>query len=217
MEFFLLDNGNIIAPDGTEYVFLKNEGFVEVFGAHTLLGKVINEEPPSFVKDYGWDEGMYACENDPDLRILMRIVPNSEWRAYYRRADLPNVDLSLNKCTRFEFVGYMETDLWPWYTPDIRHLSCNEGITDLEEIKAFLSDIRRQKSPDRAGLWDLVEWPDSSCYMFGKVHGYIEGEPNLAIPLYVYSFDDKAYSIQLDNGKEYVLPEKWLHALIAKP
>jgi hypothetical protein len=36
-------NGGLVAPDGTEYTFLCNEGFLELLGTKQLIGKVSGE------------------------------------------------------------------------------------------------------------------------------------------------------------------------------
>ena len=40
------------------------------------------------------------------------------------------------------------------------HAACGHGLTDREEIAAFLADVRSQKSPDEAGLYELVKRED---------------------------------------------------------
>ena len=76
-----------------------------------------------------------------------------------------------------------------------------------------------KKTAKEAGLYDLVKAPDGrleNCYKMGKVYGCFKDEPNLAVSFSVTSFNDKAYSIRLDNTYEYVLPEKWLAELIKR-
>jgi len=209
--------GIIIAPDGTEYVHLANEGFVTTFGSHVLFFKIEGEDPYLGHLDSMTETGLYSCEGDPDLSILMRIIPNNEWRAYYRKASLPKLDLSPDNCVRLELVGYREIFSSDWINPSIEHMSCGAGITEKNDIKAFLADVRSQKSPEEAGLYDLVRKPDGffeNCYMYGKVYGYFKDEPNLAVPFTVWSYDDKAYSIDLGD-RAYVLPVKWLPMLTA--
>ena len=214
-QFIRLANGNIAAPDGTEYAHLANEGIVATFGAHDFLGRVKGDA--FFLRHLRgmWRAGMYSCEDDPDRTILMRYIPHNEWAAYYRKASLPEIDLSPDNCIRFELIGYKEIHDSGYYTPDVEHMSCNNGLTGKDEIQTFLADVRSQKSPDEAGLYELVRQPSGileNCYKYGVVYGFFENEVNLAIPLDVTSYNDEAYSICLGE-QEFVLPEKWLDAL----
>ena len=213
--FMINDTGTIIAPDSTEYIHLGNEGNIVTFGNCTFVGKIEGEKKLFVNLNYRIETGMYSCEGYPDYEILIRIIPDSQWVAYYRKASLPELDLSPDNCIRFEFIKWEDTHYGDSYTPDIAHMSCNEGISDNEGIKAFLEDVRSQKSPMEAGLYDLVRNTDGmlqNCYNYGIVYGYFKDEPNLAIPFYVTSYNDKAYSISIE-GQEYVLPEEWLTAL----
>lgn len=208
--FFIKTDDIITAPNGTEYKFLANEGFVCVFGNTEFVGKIKGEKSSFYHLSMKIETGLYSCENDPEQNILVRNVPDSEFRSFYRKASLPDIDLSLDNCIRFELIKGNE------YEIDINHMSCNEGIVDSDDIAAFLVDIRSQKTAKEANLYDLVRKPDGileNCYHLGVVYGYIKDEPNLAIPLYVTSYNDKAYSISLDQSHEYVLPEKWISEL----
>lgn len=114
---YFMQNGVIIAPDGTEYIHLANEGLIVAFGNSTL----------------------------------------------------PQLDLSPDNCIRFEFIKWENIHRGDSYTPDIMHMSCNEGIKNKDEIKEFLEDIRSQKSPNEAGLYDLVRKPGGmleNCYKY---------------------------------------------------
>ena len=212
-KFDLLDNGNIVGQDGTEYVYLAREGSVATFGEKTFIGKIKGEKP--YLNHLGGRSktGMYCGEGDSDLRILRRTLPDSEWASFYRKASLPELDLSIDGVIRLELIRYSEVHIENGLAPGIEHLSCDEGIKDLDEIKGFLEDIKNQQAPIEAGLYDLVKNSDGvfeNCYCYGYVYGYIKDEPNLAIPLRVMSFDDKAYSIWIE-GQYYVLPEEWLN------
>jgi len=211
VKFIELGNGNIVALDGTEYVHLANWGFVTAFGSHTLLGKLKGER--RYLRHLGGkiETGMYSCEGDQDSEILMRILPDSEWYAYYRKAFLPALDLSPDNCVRFEIISEK------WITPGIEHMSCNEGIKG-DDVAAFLADVRSQQSPEEAGLYDLVRKPNGrfeNCYRLSG-YGYFENEPNLAMQFSVTSYNDKAYSLGFAYEDEYVLPEKWFHMLMAE-
>ena len=98
---------------------------------------------------------------------------------------------------------------------DAVHLSCSEGIIDPSMIADFLSDVRRQKTPEQVGLYDLVVPSDDGRNIIGQcgvIYGFFEEEPNVVIRMDVYSFSDQAYSVKIE-GKEYVLPEKWVERL----
>jgi hypothetical protein len=73
----LLDNGNIIAPDGTEYIILASEGIITTFGERKLLGKIAGERTKLFHLGGSWETGMYSCA-DANFDILYRIKPDSE-------------------------------------------------------------------------------------------------------------------------------------------
>lgn len=206
VDTFIKEENKIIAPDGTEYIFLANEGKVVTFGSSNFLGKIKGEKAYFTHLSTKIKTGLFSCENDLDKRNLVRSIPDSEWKAYYRQVDLPELDLSPNNCVRFELVR------GSGYEVDIKHMTCNEGIVKPDEIKAFLEDVRSKKTAEEAGLYDLVRRPDGfleNCYLYGSVYGYFKDEPNLAVPFVVTSFNDMAYSIRMDGGKEYVLPEKW--------
>jgi hypothetical protein len=207
-----LDSGNILAPDGTEYAFLAREGIIETFGDHRFIGKIKWEKSTLNHMGGSWETGMYSCENDLELNILYRIEPYSEWASYYRKISLPEIDLSLENCIRLEFIHNKEIKSFENnLSPDINHMSCNEGISDFEDIRKFLFDIRKQKTVGEAGLYELIKKPNGyleNCYLLGYVYGYFKDEPNLAVSLTIWSFNDLTYSIDLDR-MQYVFPEEW--------
>ena len=208
--FTKTEDNYIVSADGTEYVFLANEGLVYTFGATKFLGKIKGEKSSFTHLSSRVETGLFSCENDPDQNILVRSVPDNEWKAYYRKASLPPIDLSPDHCIRFELIKGRTYDI------DIKHMDCGEGIATHEDIKAFLADIRSQKTAQEENLYELVKKPDGrleNCYELGVVYGYFKDEPNLAVPFYVTSFNDKAYSIRMDGMHEYVFPEKWLSEL----
>ncbi|MBR5188338.1 MAG: hypothetical protein IKW18_07695, partial [Clostridia bacterium] len=91
----------------------------------------------------------------------------------------------------------------------------NRGITECEQ---FLNEIKNGQTATEAGLYDLVKQPDGmlkNCYVYGYVCGVVQDALNLVIPLEVTSFDDKAYSIIIDDT-EYVLPQEWIDQLITE-
>lgn len=213
-EYFIKTNDNLItAPDGTEYKFLAYEGSACVFGSTEFIGKIKGEKSSFYHLSMKIETGLYSCENDPERNILVRNVPDSEWKSFYRKASLPDIDLSPENCIRLELIKENA------YEIDIKHMSCNEGITDSKEIAAFFADVRSQQTAEEANLYNLVKKPDGmleNCYKLGVVYGYFKDEPNLAVSFHVTSYDDKAYSISLDEPYEYVLPAKWIHELMNK-
>ncbi len=196
---FQKHNGNYRSPAGTEYEFLCNEGFLYYLGHPTLAGRT----------PLGRTQ-FCSIQEDPTDHILIVDSEDSEWFSIYRRADLPAFDYSLENCVRLELFPFN------YLTPvDPIHATCQEGITDPEEIFAFVSDIRSQKNPREAGLYDLVRKPDGmleNCYGCAVIYGFFEEEPYLAIPMPVTSYNDLAYSVSIGN-EEYVLPEEWLQKL----
>ena len=67
---------------------------------------------------------------------------------------------------------------------DVIHTTCDDGIVEASEIAEFLSDVRSQKDPREAGLYDLIKKPDGmleNCYVYGVIYGFFEEEPNLAV------------------------------------
>ena len=197
--FQKLDNGNYRTPSGTEYAFLCNEGFLYYLGHQTFEGEAPADQ-----------NRFYSITEDPTDHILIGFLEDSEWYSIYRRADLPAFDYSLENCTRLELFSHN------YLTPvDPAHASCQEGITDPDEIAAFMSDVQSQKDPREAGLYDLVQKPDGSlenCYSCAVIYGFFEEEPYLAVPMTVTSYNDLAYSISIGN-EEYVLPEEWFQKL----
>lgn len=202
--------GTLIGPDGTEYAFLANEGSLYYLGELEFYAYVEGEAHEHFHLGVAFQTGMFSIKGDDTRNVLVRERPDSEWFSLYRKASLPDFDYSIDNCTRLELVPDS------WHTIG-EHVACGGGITDSEEIRAFLSDIRSQKSATEAGLYNLVKQPAGfykNCYGLGEVYGFFEGEPCLALCLYVTSFDDQAHSIGLDHV-DRVLPEEWLPRLLA--
>jgi len=210
----LLNNGNIIAPDGTEYIFFSPDGFIDTFGERKLLGKIAGERLQLYDLDRAWETGMYSCD-DTNLDILYRIKPNSEWGAYYRKASLPAIDLRIENCVRLEFIRQFIIHFENNISPDRSHISCNDGIINSDEINLFINEIKKQKSPQEAGLYDMVRNEKGmleNCYSLGCIYGYFDHQTNLAVEFRVWSFNDLAYSVDTNFGK-YVLPIEWLEKL----
>lgn len=200
-------NDNIVSDSGVEYALLANEGILYYLGDLEFVGSVKGEEKTSQHLGLSYQTGMFSIKGADNDNILIRHAPNNEWFAIYRRASLPNFDFSVDSCIRLEFVpgiGDIEEDAV--------HTSCGDGITDQSEVSTFLSEIRMQKDPREAGLYDLIRKPDGwleNCYVYGMLYGFFEEEPNLALRMEILSFNDLAYSISIE-GNEYVLPAEWL-------
>ena len=200
-------DGIIISSSGEEYAFLCNEGALVYLGEISHEGHIHGEKTILRHMSSLILTGMYSVESATD-DIMVRVYPDSEWYAIYRKASLPEFDMTIDNCIRLEFVD-------EGYPRDASHLTCGKGITDPEVISEFLTDIRSQPDPDEAGLYDMITKPNGlleNCYGYGVVYGFFEEEPNLAVRLYVTSYNDLAYSIDF-GFEEYVLPEEWLERL----
>jgi len=223
--FVQLDNRNIIAPYGTEYVRLSMTPFVTFFGSKNFVGGVADEGSlPNIWAP--WELGMYSLDGDDNLGILLRMHPRSDNWLFYRKASLPPLDLSLDNCIRFELIRELHTNRNGYFSHDLAHMSCGMGITDPDKIQAFLADIRSQPTAREAGLHDLVRRPDGryeNLVHYGTVFGFFENVANLAVPLRIDSFNGEAYAISFHYIDDYgnlarlrtrrVLPEEWLDIL----
>ena len=149
---------------------------------------------------------MYSVNDSQD--VLVRYFPDNEVAAIYVKSDLLRTEVAIDNCVRFEFVkGSLSND-------EETTIS-NKGITECEK---FLNEIIGGQKAEDAGLYDLVKQPDGmlkNCYVYGYVCGVLQEDVNFVIPLEVMSFDDKAYSIRIDDV-EYVLPQEWIDKLITK-
>ena len=209
--FTKTENGNLISASGIEYAFLANEDTLYYLGNLEFAGSVYGEENTSTHLGVPYQTGMFAIDGAGTDNILIRYFPDDEWFAVYRKTSLSDFKISTDNCIRFEFIPGMGL-------PDESaiHISCGNGITDPFEISTFLSEIRMQQDPREAGLYDLIEKPDGTlenCYLYGVIYGFFEEEPNLALRMEVTSYNDMAYSINMDDN-EYVLPPEWLQKLI---
>lgn len=204
------EDGNIVSNSGVEYTFLANEGKLYYLGELEFVGSVQGEEKTSQHLGLSYQTGMFKIKNADNDNFLIRYTPDNEWFAIYRKTSLSDFDYSVDNCIRLEFLsGTGRTG------EAFIHTTCGDGISDRSEIRAFLSEIRSQKNPRDAGLYDLIKKPDGmleNCYLYGEVYGFFEEDPNLAVRMEVFSFNDLAYSISIE-GKDYVLPEEWLQKL----
>lgn len=208
--FTKTEDGRLISPSGTEYVHLANEGFLYYFGDLTFLGGVEGETKESQHLGFSYQTGLFSISTDESHNILVRRSPNNEWFSIYRKATLAPFDYSVDNCVRLEFViedGYLERDE--------AHMTCGSGLTNKTEIATFLTAVRAQQNPRDAGLYDMITKPDGmlrNCYVYGVVYGFFEEEPNIVVRMVITSYNDLAYSIQIE-GQEYVLPDEWLQRL----
>lgn len=195
---------------GTDYAYLATEGTLYYLG-ELEFETGIDGEPESFGHLLGTIQtGLYSIKGAGTDNILIRYRPDNEWAAIYRKSDLPPLDYSADNCCRLEFVksGF---DL----IADAVHVSCGDGISDPSVIADFLSDVRRQQTPDQAGLYNLIHSSDDGFKTIcqrGVIYGFFREEPYVAVRMPVYSYSDQAYSISIE-GKDYVLPEKWVGLL----
>lgn len=201
---------NVVSLSGEEYEFLTFGYNLYYIGGLKSEGSVKGEKQLPEEWSYYYKAGLYSINIDQTCDVLIRIFPDNEWFGVYRRSGLPPFDFSADNCVRFEYVAHDgEIDI------DTKHKTCGKGITDKAEIAEFLADVRSQKDPDEAGLYDLVRRPDElllNCYGCGYICGYFEEEPNLVLRMGVTSYNGKAYSVYFE-GKEYVLPNEWIEKL----
>lgn len=209
-EFIRDTDGNIVSASGDVYAWLTSEGFLYYLGELEFVGSIQGEEKTSEAMGCSYQTGMFAAKGSDNNNILIRRPPNDEWFHIYRKTSLPSFDFSVDNCIRLELV--FENRYWD---NDAIHTTCGDGIADASEIAKFLSDIRSQKDPHEAGLYDLVTKPDGmyeNCYVYGAIYGFFEEDPNLVTRMEITSYNDLAYSISIE-GKEYVLPTEWLQKL----
>lgn len=205
--FTITEDENLVSESGEEYAFLANEGSVYYLGDLEFQGRVKGETKVSQHLGYSYQTGLFAIKNAETDNILIRRIPNNEWYSIYRKASLPSFDFSVDNCIRLEFVSRIGNT-----ESDAVHTTCGDGIVDTSEIADFLSDVRSQKDPHDAGLYDLIRKPDGmleNCYVYGLIYGFFADEPDLVIRMRITSYNDLAYSVSFE-GKEYVLPNEWL-------
>lgn len=199
-------NKTIVADNSTEYTLVGHEDRVWCFGEWNFLGHIKGEKKAFVHLTSMIKTGMYSVDGKQD--ILVRYFPDNEFAAIYVKSDLLKTEVVLENCIRFVFIKASRTN------DNNETLSSKKGIT---ECKQFLSEIKSGQKASDAGLYDLVEQPDGkfkNCYVYGHVYGVIQEDVNLVIPLEITSFDDKAYSINIDDI-EYVLPKEWMDKLTA--
>lgn len=204
------ENDTLLSASGTKYAHLANEGALYYLGELVFQGSVNGEPKNSQHLGISYKTGLFSIQNDETCNVLVRYSPNNEWFRIYRKASLPSFDFSIDNCVRLELIlGIGDT------VKDNIHTICGKGINGKTKIAEFLSDVRSQKSPKDAGLYDLITKPDGmleNCYTYAVIYGFFEEEPNLAVRMEVTSFNDLAYSVTIDD-KESVLPELWLERL----
>ena len=204
-------SSSIVSTAGIEYAPLAYEGKLYYFGALEFCGGV-NGEPKTTPHNVNAPKqtGLFSIKDSKTDNILIRHVPYSEWFLIYRKASLPDFDFSVDNCVRLELVTGES-----YLNRNPVHANCGEGITDKAEIKRFLADIRSQKSPLEAGLYELIKKQNGTlenCYSYAVIYGFFAEEPDLVICMTITSYNDLAYSVSIED-KEYVLPEAWLQKL----
>ncbi|MBR3594029.1 MAG: hypothetical protein IKL44_05060 [Clostridia bacterium] len=211
--FTQCENGNLLSSTGTEYTFLAMEYdliFLGEIDEDGFLGGVKGEESIPTYEDDLYKFGLYSLKNDDTHNIIIRDFPDNEWCGIYRKASLPELDVSIDNVSRLELI--LEKDgIEP-------HKTCGNGITDADEIKKFITDIQKQPSAEEAGLYDSVRGPDGflhNCFLWAGVYCFFEDEPDVAIKFDVTSYNNKAYSL-LNGDTEYVLPDEWIQKLEKK-
>ena len=200
------EDKNIETLDGTEYTFVGNWGSVWCFGEWEFLGHVKGEKKVFFHLSNKIKTGMYSVNGSQD--VLVRYFPDNEFPSIYAKSELLKTEVTLDNCIRFDFVK------GPLYNGDETIISKNV-ITECEE---FLNKIKSGQTAKDAGLYDSVRQPNGilkNCYVYGYVCAIIQEDLNIVIPLEVRSFDDKSYSIKINNI-EYVLTQEWVDKLIHK-
>lgn len=204
--FTAKENNNIANVSGIEYKHIAYEGVLYYLGEIEFVGGIQGETKTTDLSGVTEQNGMFAIKGSQTDNILIRHLPDNEWFAVYRKASLPDFDFSVDNCIRLEFIAGSS------FPRDTTHISCGEGIATKAEIGAFLAEVRSQKSPEEAGLYDMVRKPDGmleNCYLYGYLCGFFAEEPNLAVFMEIFSYNDLAFSVAIE-GKTYVLPESWL-------
>ena len=200
------ENKTIVAKDGTEYTFVGNEGSVWCFGEWEFIGHLKGEKKTFVHLTDKIKTGMYSVNDSQD--VLVRYFPDNEFAAMYVKSALLKKEVALDNCIRFELVKGSLIN-------NEEAAISGEGITECEQ---FLDEIKNGQTAKDAGLYDLVKQPDGTLknfYVYGYVCGIIQEDVNIVIPLEVMSFDDKAYSIRIDDI-EYVLTQEWADKLTTK-
>ena len=198
------ENNTIVTTDGTEYTFVGYEGRVWSFGEWEFIGHVKGEKETFVHLTNEIKTGMYSVNGSQD--VLVRYFPDNEFAAIYVKSELLKTEVTLDNCIRFDFVKGLLVN-------NDETIISKTGITECED---FLNEIKSGQKAKDAGLYDLVKQPDGmleNCYVYGYVCGVIQEDLNVVIPLQVMSFDDKAYSIRI-NDIEYVLTQEWVDKLI---
>lgn len=212
-EFVENENGDIVRKDGEVYEFLFSEASSPLgyIGTLEFEGSVKGEPKTSHHLLSEYQTGLFSIKESGSDNILVRKEPDNEWYSIYRKKSLPEVDFTVDNCDRLEFVR----GIYYFDEQSAEHMSCGEGISDPEEIKAFLSNIRAQQDAESAGFEDLVKQPDGrykNCARYASILGYFDDEPYLVYQMAITSYNDLAFSIGLDKT-DYVFPEEWFEKL----
>lgn len=199
------DDGKVFSmDDGTEYVSVGVEGRVWCFGEQEFVGHIEGEKTSFTHLGLEIKTGMYSVGGNQD--VMVRYFPDNEFGFIYVKKDLLKTEATLDNCTKLGFVKNIYND---------ETASPGNLIT---ECSQFLDEIRSGPSAKEAGLYDLVIQPNGyykNCYVYGYICGVIQEDVNIVIPMTVKSFDDKAYSVTIDDV-EYVLPQEWLDRFVKR-
>lgn len=201
------ENGNLVSGAGTEYSLLAMEYDLCYLGEEEFFAYVMGEEKFSEHLGLSYKCGLYSLKGDKENNVLIRKFSDNEWYGIYRKVSLPEFDISIDNCSRLEFI--LNND------DTAAHKKCTGGMVDAEDITAFIAEIKQQKSAEDAGYFDLVLKPDGSlhnCYLYGSVYAFFDEEPNVAMKFDVTSYNDLAYSV-LNGDTECVLSEEWIKML----
>ena len=209
--FTELENGNLVSPEGVEYTLIGTEPELYYLGTLTFAAGVKGEETYNYRLGKPSRNGMYSIAESTAKGttddILIRKLPDNEWYSVYRKATLPPLDLSPERCVKLELFSSNDPFLL-----EADHTTCADGIRDPEVIAEFFADVYSQKSPEEAGLYDGNPENSKGC---GVVYAFFEDEPELLMPMFVKSFNDQAYAVYVPmQDKSYVLPEEWVDLLI---
>ena len=210
--FTIREDGTLVSPSGEEYVCIGREPLLTNVGELVFESRVRGEKKYSN-RGFGirYQNGLFAVGTGGNDSILIRREPESEWRSFYRKASLPEFDFSADGCSRIELVK----ETWPDDNTAGAHRDCGGGISDKDRISEFLADIRSQKDPKAAGVYELCRRADGlleNCYAYGYIYGFFESESGLAYVMPVTSYNDLAYSVWIGNAW-FVLPEAWMKVL----
>jgi hypothetical protein len=205
-------NGNIISPDGVEYVFLASETEYVTFGEYSFISYIKGQPRKLGHGDGNTDAGVYSVYNDPNLTILYRVNYNSEWSDYYIKKDLLKNNLSFENCCSFKFIK-TENGWFDRYWPDIYYLTSDVGIYEENIVNNFINDMESKKILDE-NYFSIFKSPPGTLFnddflFLGYIYGFFKNIPNLALPGEVYKGSDNLYYLTIKSNV-YIIDINWL-------